>query len=191
MDLWEIVRIVRRAGYLMAESLWEYWPSEKNNDIPESNIGFSFAIAFHESRFKCFSNCNWKGCTDKRMDFFAISPKENVVVCAEFKKLFNAEQLQKMTEDVSRIKSFSPLEDCGKYKPNFGIIAATTFKTDIVKWWSASKSPTPTNHKNWNRISKKLENAYWGNVPLNTYDEETTVEQTELHYLLYSVFKMS
>lgn len=191
MNCQDIERIIRHAGHLMAESLWEYWPSEKDNDIPEINISLYLSIAFHQKGFKCFADANWKKSTNKRLDFFAINPETGITVCGEFKKLFTAEKCKSMKKDFNRIQSFIPLEHCGKYKPKFGILAATTFKPKIVTWWSTLDGPKPSSHENWNKLSKKLQNAYWGCIPLNTYDEETKLENTELHYLLYSVFEIN
>ena len=133
MNCQDIERIVRHAGHLMAESLWEYWPTEKDNDIPEINISLHFAIAFHANGFNCFADGNWKNSTDKRLDFFAINPQTKIAICGEFKKLFTAEKCQSMKEDLERIRTFVPLEHCQKYVPQFGILAATTFKQKIVQ----------------------------------------------------------
>ena len=191
MNCRDLERIVRHAGHLMAESLWEYWPTAKDNDLPEINISLHLAIALHENGFNCFADGNWKNSTDKRLDFLAINPETGIAICGEFKKLFSAEQCESMTEDLERIKSFVPLDHCRKYKPKFGILAATTFKPSIVKWWSTKDGGTPTNHEIWNKLSKELHNAYWGSIPLSTYDEDTKLKNTEMHHLLYSVFEIN
>ena len=173
MDCQDIERIVRRAGLLMAENLWDYWPSEGNNDISERNISLYFSIAFHDKGVKSFAECHWKGETDKRLDFFAINPETGVAICAECKRLFNAEKCQEIVDDFKRIKSFVALEYCGKYKPRFGVLAATTFKSRIVEWWSTSDADWPSSHESWKTLYSKLKDAYWGSIPLNSYDEET------------------
>ncbi len=191
MDSRNIERIVRHAGLLMSESLWDYWPSEGDNDIPERNISLYLAIAFHEKGFKCFAEGNWNDSTDKRIDFLAVNPETGIAVCGEFKKLYSAEKCQSMLDDFNRIQSFVPLEHCGKYKPKFGILAATTFKPNIVKWWSTSDGENPSDHESWKLLYKHMKDAYWGSVPLNSYDEDTKLESTEKHYLLYAIFEIN
>ena len=91
----------------------------------------------------------------------------------------------------NRIKSFAPLEYCGKYKPRFGVLAASTFKSNIVKWWSTSDGDLPSSHESWKALYSELKNAYWGCIPLNSYDEENRLEDsTEKHFLLYTVFEL-
>jgi hypothetical protein len=101
------------------------------------------AIAFHEKGFKCFTKGNWKNSTDRRIEFIAVNADKGIAVCGEFKKLFSSEKCLSMLNDFKRLQSFKPLEYCGKYRPQFGILATTTFKPEIVKWWSTRDGKNP------------------------------------------------
>ena len=193
MDARYIERIVRHAGYMLAESLWDYWPTVGNNDISERNISLYLSISFHEKGFKCFAEGHWKNSTDKRIDFFAIDPNSRMAICAECKRLYSAEKCNEMVEDYYRIKSFMPLDLGGKSFPKYGILAATTMRQEIVDWWaSLGSNNKPSEDKSWDNLYKSLKNGYWGCVPLNSYDEETSlsVNQKEKHYLLYIIFEI-
>jgi hypothetical protein len=191
MDLRNVERIVRHAGHLMSESLWDYWPTAGDNDIPERNISLYLALAFYEKGFKCFTEGNWKDSTDKRIDFIAVHPDAGIAVCGEFKKLFSSEKCLNMLEDFKRVQSFEPLEHCGKYKTKFGVLAATTFKTEIAEWWSTKDGKNPFDNESWELLFEHMKDAYWGSVPLNSYDEEIKLKNTEKHYFLYAIFEIN
>lgn len=61
----------------------------------------------------------------------------------------------------------------------------------IAKGWSTLDGENPTTHEIWNKLNKKLKSGYWDSIPLNSYDEDTKLKKTELHYLLYSIFEIN
>jgi hypothetical protein len=36
-----------------------------------------------------------------------------------------------------------------------------------------------------------MKDGYWERVPLNSYDEDTKLEDTEIHYFLYAIFEIN
>jgi len=189
LDKLDVARIVRRAGHMLAESLWEYWPSKGNNEMPERNISMQLAIAFHEKGFKCFSEAHWKQEGDHRkLDLLAVHPGSKDAVCIECKRLYSAEKCGSMLEDVERIRSFVPLDDGVQYTPRFGVLACSTWNNNIAEWWSTSYAAPPTNKEEWNNLIDALgEKSHWGSVPLSSYDEAAKEKQLQ-HHMLYIVF---
>lgn len=188
-DAYAVARILRRAGHFLAESLWEYWPCNgENNEIPERNVSLHFGAAFHQAGYRIYGEVHTKGSTSQRLDFLAVEPNQGVMVVAECKKLYSAEKCGELVEDAARLGNFIPLDD-RPWQASFGVLAATTWDDPIAHWWSTMGAEPPgRGHRNWQELRSLLPKAHWGSVMLNAPDEGQRAAALRRHYLLYVVF---
>lgn len=187
-DQWSVARLVRKSASLLAESLWEYWPTEGHNEISERNITLHLAVAFQNAGYRLYAEAHTKGQTNRRIDFVAFNPEASTSVLAECKRLYSAEKCSEIVEDVDRLRAFVPL-DSGLGKRSFGVVAATTWNRSIVEWWSSSGAPPPGTHTSWPALGSALKGSHRGSMVLQTYDENVALEKHKPHHFLYAVFE--
>jgi hypothetical protein len=187
---WTVARLVRRSANLMAESLWEYWPSNGNNEIPERNVSLHLGVALQQAGYRLYAEAHAKGATDKRIDLLAFNPETAVTVLAECKRLYSAEKCAEMVEDLERLRSFVPLEAHLGSK-SFGVLAATTWNHKLAQWWSIADAPPPTNSDSWKALRAGLlaVKAHRGSVVLQTFEENSALADQHFHHFLYAVFE--
>lgn len=191
-DLWRVERIIRRAGHQLAESLWDYWPTENENELSERNISTQLAASFGGRGFRAFAEVHSKGRVDQRFDLFLLNHDEQVALCVESKRLYSTEQARRILADVERILTFvSRDEDVPNYR-RFGVIAATTWQRDIAEWWSSLDGKSPSDDDIWKELSDHdaLADAHWGSVVIQGLDTNSPATK-DFHFLLYMVFEIS
>jgi hypothetical protein len=190
IDHWTVARLVRRAANLMAESLWEYWPSNGKNEIPERNVTLHLGLALQQAGYRLYAEAHAKDATDLRVDLLAFNPEHKVTVVAECKRLYSPQKCAEMAEDLERLRSFIPREAYLGSK-SFGVLAATTWQDDIVKWWSTADAAPPTEHPAWKKLhdGMKAARAHRGSVVLQTYEENSALSDHRFHHFLYAVFE--
>lgn len=190
-DLWRVERAVRRAGHQLAESLWDYWPTEGTNELSERNVTTQLAASFGGYGFKAFTETHSKGRVDQRFDLFLLNHDEQVAIAAEAKRLYSAEKASEMTVDLDRVLSFVARdEDVADYR-RFGLIAATIWNRRIAAWWSSAQAEAPTPSGAWSQLAKHkaVKDAHWGSVVLQGLTPEYS-ESHDFHYYLYCVFEL-
>lgn len=207
MDATQIERLIRRGGMYFAESLWEYWPSERTNELPERNISLHLARSFGEAGFASFAEVHTREKTDQRIDFLTYNPQLNTLLLAESKRLYSKAQLRSLLEDTQRILDFRPLEtvsDAIAKAQRYGALLATTWDRHIATWWATDSVNNSDNEKGWpagaevfdNFVVEKpalknlLTNASWGSLELQGFDQYQTTD-CKHHYLLYAIFPAS
>lgn len=185
--------IIRRGAYYLAEDLLSYWPSCGENEIPESNITIHLGRAFSEEGFCVFTDVHTKNSTEKRLDFLALNAKNGTQVILEAKRLYSSEKLSKMSDDIHRIAEFQLIDNSwtARIKHRWGIIAATTWKSDYARWWSSDGAPHPSSHKVWSIMenNKILKEASWGSFVLRGLDQNEKPD-TAFHYFLWCAFML-
>lgn len=187
-------RVVRHAGYKLAEAVWDYWPTEGLNDLGERNLSLHLASAFSDRHFRALAECHWKGDTQRKLDLLLLNHDDGVVILVECKRLYCSENAEAIVEDVKRIASFSAIDPKLDGYQRFGIIAATTWNRRIAEWWSTADGAPPSGHVGWRTIEKQklLRNAHWGSVVLQGLKEDRPSKDAfdRFHYFLYAVFPL-
>jgi hypothetical protein len=120
--------VVAAAARSTAESLRVYWPTYGDTGAHERNLSVHFGAAFLAEGFSVFGEAHSEGDADVRYDLLAFSPKENLLVVAEFKQLWSRGSARAMRHDVERLHDFSPVVRLGSAGTanHFGLMAAFT-----------------------------------------------------------------
>jgi len=191
MDIWDVMKIVRKGGYYLGESLWEYWPSKGNNEVPEANVTLHVGRALAEAGFAVFAEAHGEDSgTDKRHDLLAYSRPANTVVACEFKRLYSGEKANQMLHDVRRLGAFRPIDNEVANSEQFGVLAATTWDVEYARWWVHGGGDRFLKGA-WAGFDKEtvLKDAQWGTLVLQAV-EDWAEPNAKWHYFLYAVFPL-
>ncbi len=185
----EITRICRKTGHLMAESLWEYWPTNNGNEMAEKNISLHFGVALWEAGYRLFAEAHPENETQKHLDLFAFNPDSGNKVFCEFKRTWNDNSFRLVKNDTQRVRDFRPrIELQGN---EYGLIACTTWNVNIVEWWNASPESEVNETKDMNIFYRDLvpHNPRWGHVQIQA-DNNAREKLTGTHHFLYCAFRI-
>jgi hypothetical protein len=188
----ELQHMVVKASGSLANSLVEYWPSEGNNEFCEQNAVMHLACILNNSGFCVYGECHFKGGTDKRLDLLALRSKDAAQIMVEAKRLYSAEKVAEIIDDVNRLVNFRLIDKelDGVLKDKFCVLLATTWNDGYAQWWSSANGEEPTDNANWAKLNghPALQEAIWGSQVLQGYSPDK--ECTEgFQYLLYCIFR--
>lgn len=214
MDAYDVERLVRKAGVLLSESLFYYWPVANKNEIPELNITHHLSSVFLSAGLYIYGQSLLKD--QGHIDLLALEPLKGYEIRVEVKKLYSADCAQKIVMDIHRLCDFSLIQDHlaediqkrlkkTKNKP-MGLIVATTWDDNIADWWCNSENeeiPKGKTSEKWKDLHNKLTNdqlKIWGGVLLSdgllegrksrhNCPEENINHHT--HRLLYAIYEFS
>ena len=172
-----------------AEALFDYWPTEGENEVAERNQGIHLARAFSERGLNVYAEAHTRGSVKIHLDLLALDPVHGIQVRSEFKRLYNADQADLVRADVDRIVDFELLNSHLEYPRKFGLVGATTWNPKIAEWWSASNGLPPSASPFWDALGNHpdLVDAVWGSVTLCGYISRRSTD-APFHHFLYCIF---
>jgi len=195
MNRIEIERIVRLGAESLADSIYYYWPSSGDNEIPEANITVHLGRAFLNSGFLCFAEAHTRDKVKPHLDLVALSPSDGTVVVSQFKRIFNPERVNSLTKDVAAIRDFR-LQDKNWRDERlesgraFGLVAGTTWMPEYAKWWAQDNCIDPTRDEALKALDAAIgkHDVDWGIRALSSTGSKT--KGLEQQWLLYCIFDL-
>ncbi len=189
-----VERIVRRGATYLGEALFNYWPAASpKHDMLERNISMHVARAFSENGFQVYTEVPWPDSEEekKRLDLLAIDPARGIDVRVEAKRLFDANEIAALKEDLDRMPTFRVNAEAGSTR-HFGVLVGTTWDEEIAQWWAAKDGRCLREGTHWRALYDHplLKSAWTGCCVLHAYDDGTEIARTDFHYLLYGVFEI-
>jgi len=187
----EIVRIVRRGGYILAEALDQYWPTNRDNEIAERNVSLALARAFGDEGFYLYGEGHSGDSTSTRLDLLALNFRESVQVAIETKRIWDTSTAQTLDADVQRILEFKLATADKTTAPpeiQFGVVAAVTRNAEYIEYFSTieAERPAATLYPEFAKLVS-LANATRGRVFLQEWQRDGKKYR---QYLVYCVFRI-
>jgi len=196
MESHTIEQIVREGASSLSESSYFYWPSTGENEFPEANVTVHLGRAFLDRGFLCFAEAHKRESTEVHLDLLALNPTDGTLVLCEFKRLYSAEKIRSLTDDVHRIRDFRLQRGGLRDKrlrargPVFGLIAGTTWDEGYARWRDLEQGDDPTRADDLEKLRRTLggEGVDWGCCVLCYQAKEDRRE--EMQWLLYALFAL-
>jgi len=189
-ELDEIVRICRRTGALMAESLWEYWPAVDHLEMAERNISLHFAVALWEHGYKLYAEASPAEDQNRKLDLFAYHPSTGTQVICEFKRAWDERAFPELSNDLERIVAFRPRTVLSGAR--FGVLGCISWKEELAKWWIQDEQTHP-DQKERKAFYDRIQSHHpaWGGVQLQRYgNSKEAFIKANSHHFLYAAFSL-
>jgi len=104
----EIKNCLGETADSIGRSFTSYWPADaKNkNDPAERNVSLHLAHILLKREYSMFAEADHPNTQFQGIDLLGISPQGDWFLACEIKRLFSAEKLSGMLEDLSRLETF-------------------------------------------------------------------------------------
>jgi len=203
----------------LRSSLQGYFPEDSNQHskkrLPENNvavhIGHAFLeenralsfILFAEHFFKPAKKFNSKD--DRYLELVVLELNNGVEIRIEIKEFQNAGSVNKILEDIQRVKQFYLVDPKGVYEidsyyEKYAVLLAYSSNREIIEWWGNNSKEPPLNtretknfqsrKRGWRKLKEILRTE--GNISGSCLIDEawsTVLGYKEFH-LLYLIFPL-
>jgi cupin 2 domain-containing protein len=153
------IGLLNQTATSLGQSFANYWPADDKNDPVERNVSLHFAHAMLSTGFSAFAEADHpERRTILGIDVFGLAPDNAWFLGCEFNRLYNAETLMSLANDMQRLSSFRPriAYSSSMYGPTFAV-AASCCKGGYglvggLHWVSGGKQSSLIRNREWNDI---------------------------------------
>jgi hypothetical protein len=196
MNALALTRIIRSGASSLAESLEDYWPTWGLNEIAEANQVLHIGRAFLEQGYLGFAEAHQDGGATRRFDLLVIEPTNQTLLVCEFKRIYNAAQVELVCGDAKRLMGFAPMQPQRSasglvIKEQWGLVGGTTWLEEYAAWFLDREiSAIDPTGGNLDALWKTLKpmRPTWGAYPLVTYFDPET-KKIVPQWFVFALFK--